>query len=124
MIPGIESWLGDKDYANMKVITTAKRQGGFFHWEPFYIGTNNDPLFDDRITYERSSDKMPQAYTMCVMDYNFNVLSNAFLVHKNGVKTTRTSLQPGFKEGRKFISKVVLPEINSKYGEREGCKLF
>ncbi|KAL7050232.1 hypothetical protein ACKWTF_003999 [Chironomus riparius] len=123
MIPGVELWLNDTDYTSMKVITTAKRQGPFFHWEPFYVGTNNDPLFDDRITYERSSDKMSQAYTMCVMDYNFNVLSNAFLVHKNGVKTNRPTRQPGFKEGVNFLLNVALPEISSKYGEREGCRL-
>ena len=123
-IPSPDVWLNDTDYSNMKVIATTKRQKSFYHWEPFYVGTNNDPLFDDRITYERSSDKMSQAYSMCLMDYNLNILSNGFLVHKNGIKTAKEALQPGFNEGREFLMKVVLPEVNSKYGEREGCRMF
>jgi len=30
------------------------------HWEPIYIGTHADPHYDERLSWEGKSDKMPQ----------------------------------------------------------------
>lgn len=37
-----------------------KRTGSFVHWEPIYIGTNADPYYDERLSWEGRSDKMTQ----------------------------------------------------------------
>lgn len=55
-------------------------------WEPIFIGTNQDPLYDDRLTWDGRRDKMAQMYEMCLQDYHLMVLGNAFLVHAPGIK--------------------------------------
>ena len=44
----------------MMPFRTTKRKGAFKTWEPFFIGTHADPLFDERLTYEGRADKMTQ----------------------------------------------------------------
>ena len=34
------------------------RSGAFRHWEPIFIGTNRDPVYDERLTWEGRADKM------------------------------------------------------------------
>jgi len=40
--------------------TTVKRINELHRWEPFYIGTNEDPLFSEKLTWEGLQDKMTQ----------------------------------------------------------------
>ena len=44
----------------MKVNFIGKRHPPFHHWEPIYIGTNEDPLYDERLSWEGRADKMTQ----------------------------------------------------------------
>lgn len=78
-IPNATEWLLDKNVDKLSVAFTAKRTGKYHHWEPFYIGTNAEPLFDERLSWEGKSNKMTQCYILCVLNYNFNILSNTFL---------------------------------------------
>ena len=78
-VPNSQKWLDDDDLDELSIISVAKRTGKYHHWEPFYIGTNNDPWFDERLSWEGKSNKMTQCYILCLLDYNFNILSNAFL---------------------------------------------
>lgn len=55
-------------------------------WEPIFIGTNDDPLYDDRLTWDGRRDKMGQMFEMCLQNYYLLVLGNAFLVHAPGIK--------------------------------------
>lgn len=55
-------------------------------WEPIFIGTNEDPLYDERLSWEGRRDKMSQMFEMCLLDYHMLVLGNAFLVHAPGIK--------------------------------------
>ena len=41
----------------LSVFKVAKRRG---LWEPIYIGTNQDPPYDERLSWEGRSDKMVQ----------------------------------------------------------------
>ena len=61
--------LNNKDYLTviygfltdeMRVTNIAKRHPPFNHWEPIYIGTNEDPLYDERLSWEGRADKMTQ----------------------------------------------------------------
>lgn len=37
-----------------------KRTKSHKRWEPIYIGTNDEPVFDERLSYEGRADKMTQ----------------------------------------------------------------
>merc|ERR1712018_557844 len=94
-------------------------------WEPIFIGTKNDPPYDERLSWEGKRDKMTQAYLFCLLDYNFAILDNAFLIHKPGIKTKKEKLK-NIKPGKlanqnKFIKKIVLPELKLMYGKKKGC---
>ena len=66
----------------MNVLHVGKRIKPFQHWEPIYIGTNQEPLYDERLTWEGRSDKMAQGYKLCLLNYQFHILDNAFLIHR------------------------------------------
>lgn len=44
----------------LAIFHIGKRTGSFVHWEPIYIGTNADPYYDERLSWEGRSDKMTQ----------------------------------------------------------------
>lgn len=122
-IPYSKQWLKDNE-KYMKIASRNKRTGAFNHWEPLYVGSKNDPSYDERLNWEGKSDKMTQAYIMCLLDYSFNVLSNAFLVHRPGIKTLGEAKRPIFEDkNREIISHEILPQIKRKYGTRRGCKI-
>ena len=62
---------------------------------------------------------------MCLMDYEFHVLDNAFLIHKPGIKTS--SNNPTKPEQRvvdkqnKFIDKIIVPELVKSIGRNKDC---
>lgn len=123
-VPKADEWINTEDEGEMKVFTTSKRMGTFNHWEPIYIGTNDEPFYDERLNWEGKSDKMTQAYIMCLLDYNFNVLSNAFLVHKPGIKEVKEAARWNMEKiNINLIVEEILPEINVFYGEKKGCKI-
>lgn len=85
-IPKFKEWQAANESDGLHVFHIGKRTGYFVHWEPIFIGTHADPLYDERLSWEGKSDKMTQGYALCVMDYDFLILDNAFLVHKPGIK--------------------------------------
>lgn len=122
-IPAARRWIND-DNEEMRIIATVKRQNRFDHWEPLYIGTNDEPFHDERLSWEGKSDKMTQAFVMCLLDYNFHVLSNAFLVHKPGIKSVKEAERFELEQASsELIRKTILPEIEAFYGKRRGCKI-
>lgn len=124
-VPRANEWLKDEDVSKMKVFTTVKRQGGQGHWEPIFIGTKAEPLYDERLSWEGKSDKMTQAYIMCLLNYDFNILSNAFLVHKPGIKSLKEATRENFEKiNNNLISDEILPEIEVFYGEKSSCKIM
>jgi beta-1,4-glucuronyltransferase 1 len=106
----------------MTVFHSAKRIGQYHHWEPIYIGTHVDPHYEERLNWEGKSDKMTQGYALCVLDYNFKILSNAFLIHKPGIKTIGEARRPKLEMATtNLIKKQLLPELKIMYGLRKGC---
>lgn len=109
----------------MKVFATSKRIEAFDHWEPIFVGTNSEPFYDERLSWEGKSDKMTQAYIMCLQDYDFNILSNAFLVHKPGIKEVKEASRWNFEKiNKELVLNEILPEIKAFYGEKKGCKIY
>lgn len=70
---------------------------------------------------------MFQGFVLCLQDYEFHVLNNAFLVHKPGVKTMSMSYaqQNGtaIEEQNALILNKIVPELELIYGKRAGCSL-
>ncbi|EDW54401.1 GM18004 [Drosophila sechellia] len=62
---------------------------------------------------------------MCLLDYEYHVLSPAFLVHSPGIKQSSngdsTRLQYA-KEMSKFIQNKIEPEYRVLFGENSACK--
>ncbi|XP_054711303.1 beta-1,4-glucuronyltransferase 1-like [Uloborus diversus] len=54
-------------------------------WEPFYIGRNVVPFYDERFR-QYGFNRISQVCELHVSGYKFSVLNNAFIVHK-GLKT-------------------------------------
>lgn len=82
----------------MHVFHVGKRSPPYQHWEPIYIGTHQDPLYDERLSWEGRSDKMTQAS-----------IANAFLLinlmtvfHALGLPTMRYGLRFSHSQQRFF----------------------
>ncbi|KAK9875083.1 hypothetical protein WA026_005878 [Henosepilachna vigintioctopunctata] len=123
-VPKFQEWQQTLSNENeLHVFHVGKRNGKFFQWEPIFIGTHSVPLYDERLSWEGKSDKMTQGYALCVLDYDFLILDNAFLVHKPGIKIYRWD-----KRRDKIVAKTnskVLPIIRKEmivlFGSKEGC---
>ncbi|XP_039289528.1 beta-1,4-glucuronyltransferase 1 isoform X1 [Nilaparvata lugens] len=123
-VPKSKEWLSAASSGDtMRVFHIGKRTGYFVHWEPIFIGTNHDPFYDERLSWEGKSDKMTQGYTLCVLDYEFHILDSAFLVHKPGIKTLKKDPARAALSAKSnaLISRVIFPELKVLYGTRRGC---
>jgi len=130
MVPKYQQWKQlPENNVTMDVSSVAKRRPPYItynQWEPIYIGTNDDPFYDERLSWDGRADKMTQAYTMCLLDYDFMVLDNAFLIHRPGIKTRSDAKPPNARiqrEQEQLIKRHLLPELQQLYGVRHGCKL-
>ncbi|KAJ9586643.1 hypothetical protein L9F63_019745, partial [Diploptera punctata] len=125
-IPKSKEWIAAKETNGLHVFHIGKRTGYFVHWEPIFIGTHQDPLYDERLSWEGKSDKMTQGYALCVLDYEFQILDNAFLVHKPGIKTMKKDPQRAILAGKTnaLIKRVIFPELKVLYGTRKGCAVI
>lgn len=107
-------------FSEMNIFATTKRQGKFRDWEPFYIGTNREPTYDEWISGKDEGDKLLHGYILCLLDYDFHVLSDGFLVHRPGVKSVRDA--PGTQvNSNKVTFEEIVPQLKTIYGERKGC---
>lgn len=59
-VPRSKEWLQAPETEGLHVFHIGKRMGYFVHWEPIFIGTHEDPLYDERLSWEGKSDKMTQ----------------------------------------------------------------
>ncbi|KAJ0181064.1 hypothetical protein K1T71_003149 [Dendrolimus kikuchii] len=124
-IPQGIQWMTAKETTQMDVFHVGKRQGKFVHWEPIFIGTHQDPYYDERLSWEGKKDKMTQGYVLCVKDYDFMILNNAFLIHKPGIKHYKKDPKRESIAGKQssFVKNVIMPELKKLYGNRSGCAL-
>lgn len=59
-IPKATEWEEKKETDGLDVFYAQKRNGEFKFWEPIFIGTNNDPFYDERLNWDGKKEKMPQ----------------------------------------------------------------
>ncbi|KXJ84421.1 hypothetical protein RP20_CCG011518 [Aedes albopictus] len=122
-VPKSKEWMAANETDDLGVFHIGKRVGYFVHWEPIYIGTHADPHYDERLSWEGKSDKMTQGYALCVLDYDFHILDNAFLVHKPGIKVLKKDPKRAMLAAKtnQLIKKIIYPELQVMYGSRKGC---
>lgn len=122
-VPKSKEWIAANETDDLGVFHIGKRVGYFVHWEPIYIGTHADPHYDERLSWEGKSDKMTQGYSLCVLDYDFHILDNAFLVHKPGIKVLKKDPKRAMLAAKtnQLIKKIIYPELQVMYGTRKGC---
>ncbi|XP_071450808.1 beta-1,4-glucuronyltransferase 1 [Hetaerina americana] len=126
-VPRAKEWQEapgeDRPGATLGVFHVGKRTGSYHHWEPIFIGTDDDPPYDERLSWEGKSDKMTQGYALCALDYEFRILDNAFLVHRPGIKTYKKDPKrlAMASKTNSLIKKVIEPELKVLYGTRKGC---
>jgi len=124
-IPRLNDWRKVKIEPGMNIFHVAKRVPPHQKWEPFYIGTNDDPLYDEELSWEGNGDKMEQMYKLCLIDYDFFILDTPFLIHKPGIKTKkdRKNEKPAstMNAQLRLIKKTIVPKIEKEFGKRIGC---
>lgn len=122
-IPNETSWLKTPESCDLEPFSHAKRSGRYKYWEPFYIGTNKEPFFDERISWEGKSNKRIQNFAMCLLNYDYIVLNNAFLVHTPGYKKFNFH-DPRLKmmyKTNSLIRRVLKKQFRRLYGNATGC---
>lgn len=129
-IPHSKEWLSSPVKDGLHVAHIGKRVKPFHHWEPIYISDNEEPWYDERLSWEGRSDKMAQGYKMCLLNYEFHILDNAFLIHRPGIKSKK-ELKETLNTRKKQISsqntllkKKILAEITKLYGTKKTCQMF
>eukprot|EP00095_Tigriopus_kingsejongensis_P011300 maker-scaffold14_size734282-snap-gene-3.18 protein:Tk11300 transcript:maker-scaffold14_size734282-snap-gene-3.18-mRNA-1 annotation:"n-acetyllactosaminide beta- -n-acetylglucosaminyltransferase-like" len=132
--PGLDEWVlkvrkpKKPTDGPISIFQVSERQPPFDRWEPIYIGTQDDPLYDERLSWEGFQDKMSQMVELCLHNYKFVILDNAFLVHKPGIKV-KTS-DDGTKQEPwrlKFVARnsqvyeTLMRDLSKKYGDLSTC---
>ncbi|XP_025837228.1 beta-1,4-glucuronyltransferase 1-like isoform X1 [Agrilus planipennis] len=147
--PHFESWLSI-DSEEMEITESVTRTKTFVAWEPFFIGTNHDPWYDERVSWEGMRDKRIQlknlkttcfevillgsvgfrnvatlcfAFALCLLGYKFNILSDGFLVHKPGHKKTEyfgNRLKVSLSMAETIETEFV-PQYRKFYGNNPAC---
>ncbi|XP_076333042.1 beta-1,4-glucuronyltransferase 1-like [Tachypleus tridentatus] len=127
MIPKLSQWLkteGSPGKLNIFLTRKRRRIGKYSGWEPFFIGTNKDPLFDERMSWNGKYNKMQVALELCFQNYDLHILDDAFLVHTPGIKKfdlDQKKLRWPFV-GKNFrILKQIISDLNEKYPDRKNC---
>ncbi|KAG8199719.1 hypothetical protein JTE90_000816 [Oedothorax gibbosus] len=135
MIPDLRGWLNKETQwksevaestEDLRVFSTVKRSRKLRlgDWEPFFIGTKEDPEFDIRLSWEGKANKMQMAYEMCLRDYDFHIVENAFLVHAPGIRVynlTRDRARMKYIRENKKYMKTIKKELKKMYGSSNDC---
>ncbi|XP_054723604.1 beta-1,4-glucuronyltransferase 1-like [Uloborus diversus] len=133
-IPNVTAWVNhqraisemEESFEPLRVWTTVKRSKKFklHDWEPFFIGTKDDPEFDIRLSWEGKMNKMQMAYEMCLRNYDFHIVDNAFLVHSPGINYFNAKKEKERLRHAEANNKV-MADIKKKYrkiyGRNNNC---
>ncbi|CAD7077095.1 unnamed protein product [Hermetia illucens] len=122
-----DKWLNGNETGDISVFHVAKRMGPHKHWEPFFIGTQDEPEYNERFSREGELDRTALAYTLCVLDYDFLLLDNAFLVHQIPAAKMNQSNLSDFsvmEKTQKYLLQVLYPQLKEVYGFQKGCSIL
>lgn len=58
--PGLTRWMLRTDRGEVRPLIVTKREYPHHRWEPIFIGTRDDPFYDENMSWEGKQDKMSQ----------------------------------------------------------------
>ncbi|KAG5886365.1 hypothetical protein JTB14_034899 [Gonioctena quinquepunctata] len=124
-IPKGDDWIKANETKVLDVFAVGKRQEQQVVWEPFFVCTQKEPLWDERLNWEGQGNKMCQAYYLCMLDYDFLVLNNVFLIHKPGVKKKKVqNIKHKDQQGKNNqILREIQYELTKIYGKNDKCRI-
>lgn len=59
-LPKSDEWMSATESEGLDVYHVGKRTFTYSSWEPFFIATVEEPLYDERLSWEGMKDKMTQ----------------------------------------------------------------
>ncbi|KAK4310896.1 hypothetical protein Pmani_017576 [Petrolisthes manimaculis] len=128
--PAITEWvhrLGTP--GSLQVFSVVKREFPYHRWEPIYICTKEEPMYDERLSWEGLQDKMTQMHELCLRNYSLVILDRAFLVHSPGIKRRTKNKgkvaawrEPFVAKNSKVYDDIIMEEMLKKFGPSEKCK--
>jgi N-acetyllactosaminide beta-1,3-N-acetylglucosaminyltransferase len=118
-IPFFQKWLKPSKSRQLAIFATAKREKTFNHWDPVFIGTRRDPIFDERL-YWGQADRTSQAYAMCILQYQFHILNTPFMV-RNPSRVFQVENNQTGRDDKLFQN--VVAQVHAEYGTREECEM-
>lgn len=125
--PGLERWFLTR--GDIKPLLTVRREYPYHRWEPIYIGTKDEPLYSELLSWEGKQDKMTQMLEMCLMGYSFVILDGVFLVHWPGIKRKTYDMRLSNKWRSPFLVKNsrqynnIVHNLAHKYKRNPKCKV-
>ncbi|RWS28526.1 N-acetyllactosaminide beta-1:3-N-acetylglucosaminyltransferase-like protein 1, partial [Leptotrombidium deliense] len=123
--PDREKWINSLSLnESLNVFRSTKRLANHNAWEPLYIGTNAEPLYEERLSWEGKRDKMSQMFEMCLLNYDVLILDNAFLVHSPGIKHIDPKDEKRrlpFIKRNNVIYNTVISKLRLRYGKNNKC---
>ncbi|KAL1509155.1 hypothetical protein ABEB36_003937 [Hypothenemus hampei] len=124
--PGLEQWKESDSGDLIKPLIETKREVPYHRWEPIYIGTKQEPMYFEQLSWEGFQDKMLQMHEMCLAGYNLVVLDGAFLVHWPGIKKAKRKDEPWrlpyVKMNQRYYD-TLLRNITKRYHPNPQCSL-
>lgn len=122
-VPKSAEWIAEQETNGLNIFTVTKRQDKQKIWEPFFLCTQKEPLWDERLNWEGQGNKMCEAYHLCLLDYDFLVFNNCFLTHKPGVKKKKVQNIKYKDQMRKNneILRQITTELTKIYGNGTKC---
>lgn len=96
--PGLTRWMIRPDPGKIRPLIVTRREYPHHRWEPVFIGTRDDPLYTEEMSWEGKQDKMAQMFEMCLLNYRLVVLDGAFLVHTPGIKRKAPKINAATQE--------------------------
>ncbi|XP_054269524.1 beta-1,4-glucuronyltransferase 1-like isoform X2 [Macrosteles quadrilineatus] len=127
--PGLQRWIHHSSTStdnSIQPMLVVKREFPYHRWEPIYIGTNEEPLYSELLSWEGKQDKMIQMHEMCLLGYRFVILDGAFLVHAPGIKRhpgPRSEVQTAHHYNNMRHYEQIMKAVSDRLGSKQGCKI-
>ncbi|XP_042881390.1 beta-1,4-glucuronyltransferase 1-like isoform X2 [Penaeus japonicus] len=126
--PALNDWIRQPGKPGLiQAFSVVKRQYPYHRWEPIYICTKDEPLYDERLSWEGLQDKMTQMHELCLRGYNLVILDRAFLVHAPGIKRRSKTKAKDNAWRDPFVAKnsrvydKIMEEMQNKFGPSDVC---
>uniref|UniRef100_A0A1B6CXQ4 N-acetyllactosaminide beta-1,3-N-acetylglucosaminyltransferase n=1 Tax=Clastoptera arizonana TaxID=38151 RepID=A0A1B6CXQ4_9HEMI len=129
--PGLQRWIHRKLHVldnSVQPLLVVRREFPYHRWEPIYIGTNQEPLYSEQLSWEGQQDKMTQMHEMCLLGYKFVILDGAFLVHAPGVKRKSNIAKLTDSRNAHLYQNMhyyddIIRKVTKLHGAKQQCKI-